>query len=191
MVGGMGAFLVLGLVGCEQKGDNQAQEQKAQQGAFVVIEEVAPGRYKIVEEYPSSTTRVVLRDINGSERLLSQEEIDQLLKAEAAKIDANASPLVNPQLENQMSLGEVLLASAAGAILGAWLGNKLFGNPTYQQRRQETYKSPTVFQRSQSAFKSGGIQWKSGTKSSSPVKSGFFKGSSTPPTQTKSFSFGG
>ncbi|MRJ02487.1 MAG: hypothetical protein GXO19_05930 [Epsilonproteobacteria bacterium] len=205
MVGGLGALLVLGLSGCEKKEEHQEQNQNSgtfteaakKEGAFVIIEEVAPGQYKIAEEYPSSKTRVILRDLNGTERILSQEELDRLVKEEAAKIDANQSPLVNPQIQNNMSLGEVLLASAAGAIIGAWLGNKLFGNPTYQERRQQTYKSPTVFQRSQNSFNRGSTLTRSGTTTT--TKSGFFSkttSTTTTPsksgtTTTKSFSFGG
>ena len=189
MVGGLGALLVVGLTGCEQKEQNQNAFSEAQkkQGAFVVIEETAPGVYRIAEEYPSSTTRVILRDINGTERILSKEELDRLVQQEAAKIEQGQSPLVNPQLHSGMSLGEVILASAAGAIIGSWLGNKLFGNPTYQQRRQQTYKNPTVYQRSQNAFKKGASFTK---KSSVTKKSGFFGGGSK--TGKKSFfSFGG
>ncbi len=189
MVGGLGALLVVGLSGCEQKEQNQNAFSEAQkkQGAFVVIEETAPGVYRIAEEYPSSTTRVILRDVNGTERILSKEELDRLVQQEAAKIEQGQSPLVNPQLHNSMSLGEVILASAAGAIIGSWLGNKLFGNPTYQQRRQQTYKNPTVYQRSQNAFKKGASFTK---KSSVTKKSGFFGGGSK--TGKKSFfSFGG
>ena len=189
MVGGLGAILVMGLSGCEKKEEHQNAFSEAQkkQGAFVVIEETEPGVYRIAEEYPSSTTRVILRDVNGTERILSQEELDRLVKQEAAKIEQGQSPLVNPQIHSGMSLGEVILASAAGAIIGSWLGSKLFGNPTYQQRRQQTYKNPTVYQRSQNAFKKGSTFAK---KSATTKKSGFFGGGSKS-SKKSFFSFGG
>ncbi len=184
-VGGLGALLVTGLAGCEKKEENILSQAAKKEGAFVVVQEVRPGEYKIVEEYPSATTRVILRDFNGSERILSKEELDRLVAQEAKKIEANQSPLTNPQIHSGMSLGEVILASAAGAIIGSWLGNKLFQNPTYQQRRQQSFKTPSAYQRSVKSFEK-----KSFTKKTAPVKSGFF---SKPTTSTKKsfFSFGG
>lgn len=190
MVGGLGAFLIMGITGCEQKSsqnqNNAFEEAVQKQGAFVVIQEVSPGSYKIVEEYPSSQTRVILRDINGSERILSKEELDRLVKEEAKKIENNQSSLTNPQIHSQMSLGEIILASAAGAIIGSWLGSKLFKNPTYQQQRQKSYSSPSVYQRSVESFKKR--KTASFNKSSS-TKSGFF--SKTGQSSKSSFSFGG
>ncbi|BCD61544.1 hypothetical protein NitYY0826_C0399 [Nitratiruptor sp. YY08-26] len=189
MVGGLGALLVLGLTGCEEKQQhketNAFSEAAKKQGAFVVIEETAPGQYKIAEEYPSSTTRVILRELNGKERILSKEELDKLIAAEAKKIEANQSPLVNPEIHSGMSLGEVILASAAGAIIGSWLGNKLFNNPTYQQRRHQTFKNPSAYQRSVKSFQKAQTP-----KKSSNVKSGFFK-KSAPSTKRSFFGFGG
>ncbi len=188
MVGGLGALLAVGLAGCgEKKEESGAFREAAQkQGAFVVIEEVAPKSYKIVEEYPSSSTRVILRDINGTERILSKEELDTLIAQEAKKIESNQSPLVNPQIHGGgMSLGETILASAAGAILGAWIGSRLFNNPTYQNQRQRSYKSPTVYQRSKNSFTK-----KSSFKQKS-TKSGFFSNRAKTSTKKSFFSFGG
>jgi len=190
MVGGLGALLIMGVSGCEnkeQRSDNNAFSEAAKkQGAFVVIEEVAPGKYKIAEEYPSSQTRVILRDINGSERILSKEELDKLVAQEAKRIEANQSPLVNPELHSGMSLGEVILASAAGAIIGSWLGNRLFNNPTYQQRRKSTFKNPSAYERSIKSFR----QSKRVTKKAQNIKSGFFKKRATS-MKRSFFGFGG
>ncbi|NPA03985.1 MAG: hypothetical protein GXO61_03900 [Epsilonproteobacteria bacterium] len=199
MVGGLGAILIMGLSGCEQKPAQQEQQADAnaftqasqKQGAFVVIEEVKPGEYKIVEEYPSSKTRVILRDINGTEKVLTQEELDKLVQQEAKKIEQNQSALVNPQLQSPsggLSLGEAILASAAGAIIGSWIGSKLFNNPTYEQRRRESFKTPSAYQRSINSFKTSPTAFSRPT--STPTKSGFFKSSSTT-KKTSSFSFGG
>ena len=45
LVGGLGLVLAGGLAGCD---NGTVKEQQSQQGAFVVIEETAPGKYKIL-----------------------------------------------------------------------------------------------------------------------------------------------
>ena len=190
MVGGLGAILVVGLVGCgdkkEENQNNAFKEASQKQGAFVVIEEVAPKQYKIVEEYPANETRVILKTLDGKEKILSKEELDELIKEADKKIESNQSPLTNPQMSSGgMSLGETILASAAGAILGSWIGSKLFNNPTYQQQRQRSY-TPSALQRSKDSFKK-----KTSTSSSfnkKEPKKGFFSSSST--KKSSSF-FGG
>lgn len=197
LIGGLGAFLITGLTGCDDKGSNNQQngqndafsQASQKQGAFVIIEQSAEGQYKIADEFPASKTTIVLRNPDGTERILSQEEIDKLVKEESVKIDNGTSGLTNPQMSEGMGLGGVLLSSIAGAMLGSWIGNKLFNNQNYQNQRQAQYKSPQTYSRSQSSFskaasttstkKSGFFGSKSGTS-----KSGSFSGSS-------SSSFGG
>ena len=203
MVGGLGAILVTGLVGCSDGGNNQQQQQgqsdafsqaSQKQGAFVIIEESTDGRYAIADEFPASKTTIVLRKPDGTERILTQEEIDALVKAEEAKIDAGTSPLTNPEMSNGgMGLGGVLLSSIAGAMIGSWLGNKLFNNQNYQNQRKAQYKSPQTYSRSQSSFSKNAS---SSTKSSSSSKkSGFFGSKSSSSSSKSSFgssrSFGG
>ncbi|MBF6676019.1 hypothetical protein CSPB12321_03540, partial [Campylobacter sp. RM12321] len=129
-VGGLGAMLITGLNGCGNSNNNEEMiTQETQQGAFVIIEETTPGKYKIQEEFPSKETRIVLKDINGTERVLTKEEMDVLMAEENAKIDAGTSPLTNQNAQlssGGLSLGEAILASAAGAIIGSWIGSKLF-----------------------------------------------------------------
>ncbi|NVJ52563.1 MAG: hypothetical protein HWD90_02625 [Campylobacteraceae bacterium] len=200
LVGGLGAFLATGLTGCFDSGSNNNQQQgqngaftnaSQKQGAFVIIEESTDGRYAIADEFPSSKTTIVLRKPDGSERILSQEEINTLVKQEEAKIDAGTSPLTNPEVSNGgMGLGGVLLSSIAGAMIGSWLGNKLFNNQNYQNQRKAQYKSPQTYSRSQSSFKNAA---KSTAKSSK--RSGFF-GSKSSSSRSKSLfgstrSFGG
>ena len=197
-VGGFGAVIAAGLAGCgsdnggANNNDGSALKEAAQKtGAFVIIEETAPGKYKVLEEYPSSETRVVLKDINGTERVLSKEERDKLIAEENAKIDAGTSNLTGSNAQNAqlssggMSLGETLLASAAGAIIGSWIGNKLFNNPGYQSQRQSAYKNPSAYSRSVDSFNKA----KAASSASKPSggKSGFFGGSSS----SSSSSFGG
>ncbi|AXX92547.1 hypothetical protein CPU12_01630 [Malaciobacter molluscorum LMG 25693] len=194
IVGGLGALLVTGLVGCQDKNNNQQTEDSAftnaskKQNAFVVIEEL-PNKagYKIVDEFPANKTTIVLRKPDGSERILTQEEIDKLVKQEAAKIDAGTSPLTNPEMSNgSMGLGGVLLSSIAGAMIGSWIGNKLFNNQNYQNQRRTQYKSPQTYTRSQDSFKKSAS---STNRTSSTKKSGFF-GSKSSSSTSRSF-FGG
>ncbi len=193
-VGGFGAVVAAGLAGCgsDNGGESSALNEAAQKtGAFVIIEETAPGKYKVLEEYPSSETRVVLKDINGTERVLSKEEMDKLIAEENAKIDAGTSNLTGSNTQNAqlssggMSLGETLLASAAGAIIGSWIGNKLFNNPGYQSQRQSAYKNPSAYSRSVDSFNKAKATSSAGK--SSGGKSGFFSGSSSSSSQSSSF----
>lgn len=179
IAGGIGVMVIASMQGCEQK-DNQEnvlKEAAKTQGALVIVDEIAPGEYKIAEEYPSSTTRIIVRSVDGTERILSQEEVDKLVKDEAKKIDNNTSALTNPSLSSgQMGLGGILLSSIAGAMIGSWIGNKLFNNQNYQNQRATTYKSPQAYSRSTSSFNKP-----SGTSatSSASKSSGFFGSSNT------------
>ena len=193
-VGGFGAIIMAGLAGCgsEDGGNENALNEVAQKnGAFVIIEESAPGVYKILEEYPSTETRVVLKDMNGTERVLSKDEIDKLLAQANAKIDNNTSNLTrtsDAQLSSGgLSLGETILASAAGAILGSWIGSKLFGNQNFQANRQSTYKNPSAYTRSVDSFNKQKAA--NSAARSSGGKSGFFGGGSK--SGSSSSSFGG
>lgn len=179
---GRGALLAIlgaGVAGCgNNAGSNGANNEIVKQNATVFIEKTDNG-YKIADEFPSNETRVFLRekDAEGkmNERLLSQAEIDELLKKENAKIDAGTSNLTNgTQLSSGgMSLGEAILASAAGAIIGSWIGSKLFNSPGYNAARSGAYSNPSAYSRSQSSF--GGA--KTGAASSG-AKSGYFGGGS-------------
>ncbi|MCG3673746.1 UPF0323 family lipoprotein [Aliarcobacter butzleri] len=198
MVGGLGSLLVVGLVGCgDNSSNNQQQNQNnstftnasQQQGAFVVVEQSADGQYKIADEFPASKTTIVLRTPDGNERILSQEEIDKLVKEEEAKIDAGTSPLTNPEAQlssGGMGLGGVLLSSIAGAMIGSWLGNKLFNNQNFQNQKAAQYKSPQTYSKSQSSFNKPAATTNSSTGAK---KTGFFGGNSSANT-TNSSSFG-
>lgn len=167
---GLGTLLTMGLTGCS--GNTQQYEEQAQaKGAFVIIEETAPGKYKIKDEFPADETRIVLKQLNGQERVLTQAEMDALVKEESAKIDNGTSNLTkeNPQASQQggLGLGEVLLSSIAGAMIGAWIGSKLFGNQNFQNNRKAGYKSQSTYSRSQKSFNNK-------KSTSSNKKSGFF-----------------
>lgn len=196
MVGGLGALLVTGLVGCEDKSNNQQNQGQSdaftnasqKQGAFVIIEESKEGQYKIADEFPASKTTIVLRKPDGTEKILTQEEINALVKAEEVKIDNGTSPLTNPEMSSGgMGLGGVLMSSIAGAMIGSWLGNKLFNNQNYQNQRKAQYKSPQTYSKSKSSFSKAASSSKT---SSSSKKSGFFGKKSSSGSKSRSF-FGG
>jgi len=195
VVGGLGALLVFNLAGCsDKKNDNEENvfsQANKKQGSFVVIQEVAPKQYKIVDEYPSSETRVILKTLDSKERILSKEELDALIREADQKIETNQSPLTNPQMSSAgMSLGETILASAAGAVLGSWIGNKLFNNHNYQQQRKNSY-TPTAYKRSQDFRKNPSKFRSSSTKTTSTRRSGFFRSSSTRSSSSSFSRFGG
>lgn len=186
--GALAAIMATGLAGCNSGGGEQANTAVVKQNATVFIEKTDQG-YKIADEFPSNETRVFLREKdaegNMNERLLSQAEIDKLLKEENAKIDAGTSNLTNGNAQMSsggMSLGEAILASAAGAIIGSWIGSKLFGSPGFNAARQGAYSNPSAYSRSQSSF--GGA--KTGAAGAG-AKSGFFGGNKAASTAGSSF----
>jgi hypothetical protein len=166
---GLGALLATGVTGCTGN-SGQQQEQAQAKGAFVIIEETAPGKYKIKDEFPADETRIVLKQLDGVERVLTKAEMDKLVKEEEAKIDNGTSTLTqqNPEVSQGMGLGSILLSSIAGAMIGSYIGNKLFGNQNYQNNRKAGYKSPSTYSRSKKSFS------KAKTSKSSSKRSGFF-----------------
>ncbi|MCT7433317.1 UPF0323 family lipoprotein [Aliarcobacter cryaerophilus] len=175
--GGLATFLILGLNACNDNSNQNNQSNgtftnaSQQEGAFVIVEKALDGSYKIADEFPAAKTTIVLRNPDGTERILSQEEIDKLVKEEEAKIDAGTSPLTNPEMSSGgLGLGGVLLSSIAGAMIGSWLGNKLFNNQNFQNQKAAQYKSPQTYSKSQSSFN------KPATTAGATKQSGFFGG---------------
>lgn len=193
MIGGLSAVVVVSLVACgNQNEENQSSTNAnvinaVQKGAFVILEEQADGSYKISEEYPSTRTHIVVRSVNGDERVLSEEEINRLVKQEEAKIDSGASELTNPNSSGGLGLGGALLASAAGAIIGSYIGNKLFNNPAYRQNQQRNYKSPQAYERSQNSFKNTSSSTSRSSATPSNAKRGFFGGNSNSGRSSSNF----
>ena len=113
--------------------------------------------------------------------------MDELVKKESAKIDNGTSNLTkdNPQMSQQggMGLGEVLLSSIAGAMIGSWIGSKLFGNQNFQNNRKAGYKSSSTYSKSKKSFNKP-------RKSSSTKKGGFFGGKKSSSRKSGGF-FGG
>lgn len=150
IVGSLGIGIMLALNGCEDNNINANNTtQSTKNGAFVVIEEQIDGGYKILEEYPSESTRVLLKAKDGSERMLSNDEINNVLQEANQKIDNGTSQLTNPSGRG-LSLGEAILASTAGVLIGSWIGNKLFNNQNYQNQQRTSYKTPQAYERAKS-----------------------------------------
>jgi len=201
MVGSMGAMVLATINGCGDAGDATHQQQTAPQqtqqnsvvkeGATVTIEKQADGSYQILDEVPSVRTRIIVME-DGKERILSQEEIDKLVKEEEAKVDAGTSNLTkNPEEVREsggMGLAGTLMASVAAGMVGSFLMNKLMNNQNYQQNRRTSYKSPSTYSKSKNSFNKARAANKS-SKSSSPKKSGFFSNKKS--SSSRSSSFGG
>lgn len=181
---GLGLAAILLITGCNPSGEKSTQNitEATKNGAIVTIERQNDGTYKILDEVPSTQTRVILRDSNGNERILSQAEIDQIIAQEAQKIDNGTSQLTNPT-GGGLSLGEAILASAAGAILGSWIGSKLFNNQNFQNQQRASYKTPQAYERSQNSFNRTNTATNAG-------RSGFYAPNNTT-TQNRSNSAGG
>lgn len=178
MVGGLVAVSAGALAACDNsQNQNFIPQDNAQnqQGAFVIIEETAPGQYKIKEQFPSAETRVVLQQLDGTERVLTKEEMDALIKAEEAKIDNGTSNLTKDSASMSsggLSLGEALLASAAGAIIGSWIGSKLFNNQNFANQQRNAFSNQSAYQRSVNSFNNRATS----APNSASSRSGFFGG---------------
>lgn len=182
ILGGMSAVLVMGLLGCSDSNDSKTtQEISKKKGVTVTLQEEADGSYKIVDETPSSDgdTTIIVKDLNGNKRILSKEEVDKLVAEEAKKIDNGTSTLTSNE-GGGLGIGGAILASAAGALIGSYIGNKLFNNANYKANAQRGYSSPSAYQRSQSSFgRSGGATSTMNSATPSNAKSGFFGGGSS------------
>lgn len=152
LIGGLSLSLAVVMTGCGQGQEaNTAQDSgisssvNTEQGFFLVIEQTAkdPDEYKLVEKHPSSSTRALLRDMDGNEKMLTEAELKELAEAEAAKVEAGTSQLTQEASGDSggLGLGETILASAAGALIGGMIANKLAGNSNFQQHQQQADQS--------------------------------------------------
>ena len=198
IAGSIGLTIIASLQGCG--GDQPPEPPKAkdvgtisdatqnkEQGVFLVIQQTGtnPDTYELKEKYPADQTRAILKDTNGNERLLTEAELKKIADEEAKKVEAGTSTLTQPAAENQgLSLGETLLASAAGALVGGMIANKLMGNSNYQQHQQyqQRHTTPSSLSRS--------IGNTTDTRAVNPgqtqPKSGFFGSNSSSTTPSSS-----
>lgn len=183
ILGGMSAVLVAGLLGCDSNSNNNdtAQQIGKKQGVTVTLQEESDGSYVIIDEQPSSDgdTTVIVKDKEGNKRILSKEEVDELVAEEAKKIDNGTSTLTSGD-GGGLGIGGAILASAAGALIGSYIGNKLFNNPNYKANAQRGYSSPSAYQRSQNSFnRTSGSTQASTRATPSNSKGGFFSGNTS------------
>jgi len=197
IAGTLGLSIVALLKGCSDSGlppqgmggstDLQGVEQG--QNLFIVIEQTgtAPDTYKVVEKHPTTgQTRAILRDMNGNERFLSEEELKQMAEEEAARVEAGTSRLTqDPSMHSGgLSLGETILAAAAGSLIGGMLANQLMGNRNFQRSQQQYGGGRPTASISQPRNATGSTAQK--------PRSGYFGGSSgTTSSSRSSSSFGG
>ncbi len=206
MIGGMSAVVIATLTGCGN--DAPKEEPKAEakpviqkEGATVTIKESLEKdsnktSYKIIDEVPSVTSRVILVDVNGTEKILSQAEIDKLVAEEEKKVDSGTSALTkNPDEVKEsggLGLAGTLMASMAAGMLGAALMNKLSNNQNYQNNRRGSYSSSSTYSRSQNSFSKARANNAAAKRAGATKRSGFGKSSSTrTSSSTRSSGFGG
>ncbi|MEN9433807.1 MAG: hypothetical protein RLZZ422_1396 [Pseudomonadota bacterium] len=193
MVGSIGAVIVLSLQGCggdqpptppekpKQETISQATSDKEQTFVLLLKQTGAnPDTYQLTEKIPSSSgTKAIVTGLDGKERVLTEDELKKIAEAEAKRVEDGSSTLTKPVAENQgLSLGETILASAAGALIGGMIANKLMGNSNYQQHQQQ---QNTRAQSTMSSTRTpGSAANNSVTKpSTSQPRSGFFGGGNT------------
>ncbi|MCB1761145.1 MAG: hypothetical protein KDI68_15345 [Gammaproteobacteria bacterium] len=148
IAGSIGLTVIASLNGCSEQPAPPHQvdggsmlDAAAEQSQFLVIEQTgtAPDTYKVVEKHPTSgPTRAILRDMEGQERFLSEEELRLIAEQEAAKVEAGTSNLTqDPGMHSGgLSLGETILAAAAGSLIGGMLANRLMSNSNFQRTQQ-------------------------------------------------------
>jgi hypothetical protein len=198
IAGSIGLSVMASLAGCGDQGQppqggqgtDNLQGQQEGQSFFMVIEKTgtAPDTYKVVEKHPTTgPTRAILRETDGTERFMSEEELRQLAEEEAAKVDAGTSRLTQEEgmSSGGLSLGETILAAAAGSLVGGMLANKLAGNRNFQRNQQRYGAGRPTSTISQPRSPSS-----SSTKS---PRSGFFGGSRGTSTSSRgaTSSYGG
>ncbi|WP_020559567.1 hypothetical protein [Thiofilum flexile] len=192
MVGSIGAVIMASLQGCggdqpppppekpKQETISQATSDKEQTFVLLLKQTAAnPDTYQLTEKIPSSSgTKAIVTGLDGKERVLTEEELKKIAEEEAKRVENGSSNLTKPVAENQgLSLGETILASAAGALVGGMIANKLMGNSNYQQHQQQ---QNTRAQSTMSSSRTpGASNTNSATKpSTTQPRSGFFGGGS-------------
>ncbi len=205
MVGGLGLAVIANLQGCapeapEMPAPDQQQQQEnlgqleqdlQNQNYFLVISQIAtnPDKYELAERYPTEgATRAVLKTMDGKERVLSNEELTALAKAEADKVEAGTSELTKEASASSgggLSLGEMILASAAGSLIGGMIANRLANNANAKARTQASTRPAA-------SVSSANNRARSAPKASAKPKSGFGNsGNSGNRSSSRTGSFGG
>jgi len=199
IAGTIGLSVIASLGGCFDQdqpprggqGMDSLQGQQEGENFFIVIAQTGadPDTYEVVEKHPTTgATRAVLREMDGTERFLSEEELRRMAEQEAAKVEAGTSRLTQDQEMSSggLSLGETILAAAAGSLIGGMLANKLAGNRNFQRNQQRVGAGRPTASISQPRTSN------TGTSAKSP-RSGFFGGNQNTSRSSRSAtsSYGG
>lgn len=86
----------------EDDAGSQAVNQR--NGVMTTVEEVAPDDYRIANEFPSKTTGVVVKRLDGTQEVIPEEKLPALMDQE--------------KTERGMGLGPVLAAGMVGYMMG-------------------------------------------------------------------------
>ena len=151
IAGSLGLVIAASLQGCSEQAPptpgldrfDSGQAGDLTQPYFLVVEQTgsSPDTYRLVEKHPTSgPTRAIIRLPDGTERFMSDAELRQFAAEEAARVEAGTSRLTeDPAMHaGGLTLGETLLAAAAGSLVGGMLANSLARNANFQ-RNQQSY----------------------------------------------------
>ena len=197
VAGTLGLSVIASLQGCsdqaapppDMSGFGPGQSASLEQTYFLVLEQTGsnPDTYRLAEKHPTTgPTRAILRQPDGTERFLSEEELKQIAAAEAARVEDGTSRLTqDPSMHaGGLSLGETLLAAAAGSLVGGMIANRLMGNRNFQRTQQSYGGGRPTAAISQPANRTK-------TAANAKPKSGFFGGSGRSGSSGLFGSFGG
>jgi hypothetical protein len=151
IAGSLGLTVIASLQGCSDSGPttpnmsgfDAGQSQNPEQSYFIVMQQTgsSPDTFELVEKHPTDgPTRAIVRLPDGTERFMSSTELQQIAAEEAARVEAGTSRLTEePSMQaGGLSMGEMLLAAAAGSLVGGMLANRLSNNANFQ-RTQQSY----------------------------------------------------
>ncbi len=144
IAGSLGLNVVASLQGCSPQSPQQSEQDsgyRQNQHFFLVIEQTGanPDTYKVVEKHPTDgPTRAILRQMDGTERFLSEDELRRIAQQEARKVESGESRLTQDPatLSGGMSLGETIMAAAVGSLIGGMIANRLLSNRNFQRNTQ-------------------------------------------------------
>ncbi len=155
-----------------------------EQNYFLVIEQTAtnPDKYVLAERHPTNgETRAVLKKLDGSEVIMSHDELKALAEAEAKKVENGTSALTQEAsaeaASSGLGLGEMILASAAGALIGGMLANKLSQNDNFRQHQQAATKPEAAISKSAEPRPKPSLQQPTKSTSQTQKRKGFSFGS--------------
>ncbi len=185
--------------GCASTEEKPVETVKPAENKILRIQEVAPGQFKLVESMPTTgPTQAFVTDLNGSTRIMNEAEMKTFAEAEMKKVENNTSNLTSanpqqPKADEGFGMGELLLAGAAGALLGGVAANMLSNNQNFQARQSAGYGSPSGYQSSHNPNpNSGGFGGNNGMNGNNPNNAGTSSGTSvkanaTPPSKQSFF----